>query len=52
VDSGYGKGFVILAGEHPEVPASWRIGMKFTTPVATDLAYADTLITAALNGRR
>lgn len=50
VESSYGKGFVILSGVHPEAPASWRIGMNFTTSLATDLAYADTLITAALNG--
>lgn len=49
VESSYGKGFVILSGVHPEAPASWRIGMNFTTSLATDLAYADTLITSALN---
>ena len=50
VESSYGKGFVILSGVHPEAPASWRIGMNFTTSLAVDLAYADTLITSALNG--
>jgi len=35
---------------HPEAPASWRTGMTFTTSVATDNAYAGTLILAALNG--
>jgi glutamine amidotransferase-like uncharacterized protein len=50
VESSFGKGFVIFSGVHPEAPASWRIGMKFTTSLATDLAYADTLITSALNG--
>jgi len=50
VEGSYGKGFVILSGVHPEAPASWRIGMTFTTSLAVDLAYADTLITSALNG--
>jgi glutamine amidotransferase-like uncharacterized protein len=50
VESSFGKGFVILSGVHPEAPASWRIGMNFTTSLAVDLAYADTLITSALNG--
>jgi glutamine amidotransferase-like uncharacterized protein len=45
-----GKGWVILSAIHPEAPASWRSGMKFTTPVSVDTAYAQTLVTAALNG--
>jgi hypothetical protein len=45
-----GKGWVILSGVHPEAPASWRTGMPFKTPLATDLAYAATLVTSALNG--
>jgi len=49
VEGNYGKGFVIMSGVHPEAPANWRVGMNFTTPLATDLAYADTLITSALN---
>ena len=50
VEGKSGNGWVILSGVHPEAPASWRTGMTFTTSVATDLAYAGTLITAALNG--
>lgn len=45
-----GNGWVILSGVHPEAPASWRYGMKYKTPVATDLTYAGTLVEAALNG--
>jgi|SRR5271166_1016512 len=45
-----GKGWVILSGVHPEAPESWRSGMTFTTSAATDNAYAQTLVTAALNG--
>jgi glutamine amidotransferase-like uncharacterized protein len=50
VEGGFGRGFVILTGVHPEAPASWRWGMYFNTPVAVDLAFAHTLIEAALNG--
>lgn len=49
-ESKSGKGWVILSGVHPEAPANWRNGLKFKTPLATDLAYAGTLVTAALNG--
>jgi hypothetical protein len=45
----WGSGFVILSGVHPEAPASWRYGMKFKTPLDVDLAYAGTLVMAALN---
>jgi glutamine amidotransferase-like uncharacterized protein len=50
VEGSSGKGWVVLSGVHPEAPASWRIGMKFTTSLSADLAYAGTLVTAALNG--
>ena len=50
VEGSYGKGFAILAGVHPEAPASWRTGMNFTTPLSADLAYARTLVQSALNG--
>ena len=50
VEGWSGKGWVMLSGVHPEAPASWRTGMTFTTSVATDNAYAGTLILAALNG--
>jgi glutamine amidotransferase-like uncharacterized protein len=46
----YGSGWAILCGVHPEAPASWRYGMNFTTPVGVDLAYAGTLVKAALSG--
>ncbi len=44
-----GKGFVLLCGLHPEAPASWRIGMNFSTPLDVDLAYARSLVSSALN---
>lgn len=46
----YGSGFAILSGVHPEAPASWRYGMNFSTPLSVDLAYAGTLVKAALAG--
>jgi len=49
VEGTVGNGCVILTGIHPEVPASWRRGMDFRTPVKLDNAYAATLIRAALN---
>jgi hypothetical protein len=50
ITEGYwGKGFVILSGVHPEAPKSWRTGMSFSTPVDVDLAYAATLVRAAMN---
>jgi hypothetical protein len=50
ITEGYwGKGFVLLSCVHPEAPAGWRVGMKFFTPLDVDLAYAGTLVTAALN---
>jgi glutamine amidotransferase-like uncharacterized protein len=49
VEGKSGIGWVILSGVHPEAPASWRIGMNFTTPLSVDLAYAGTLVQAALN---
>ena len=50
VEGKSGYGWVILAGVHPEAPASWRTGMNFTTPLSVDLAYAGTLVTSALSG--
>jgi glutamine amidotransferase-like uncharacterized protein len=50
VEGTSGKGWVILSGVHPEAPANWRTGMKFTTSAAVDNAYAGTLILAALGG--
>jgi hypothetical protein len=50
ITEGYsGKGFVLLCGVHPEATAGWRYGMNFTTPLDVDLAFAKTLLTAALN---
>ena len=49
VEDYWGSGFVILSGVHPEAPASWRTGIKFITPLDVDLAYAETLVKAALN---
>lgn len=49
VEGSSGKGWVILSGIHAEAPASWRIGMNFTTSVSVDNAYFSTLVDAALN---
>jgi len=45
-----GKGFVVFTGVHLEAPESWRGSLPFTTPVSVDLAYAGTVMQAALNG--
>jgi hypothetical protein len=50
VEGRSGKGWVILAGVHPEAPDDWRRGMTFTTPADVDNDYAATLIHAALDG--
>jgi hypothetical protein len=50
VEGKSGLGWVILSGVHPEAPQSWRSGMSFSTTAAVDNAYAETLVTAALNG--
>jgi glutamine amidotransferase PdxT len=50
VEGQSGNGFVIFTGIHPEAPASWWEGMTSTTPLAVDLAYAGTLVQAALDG--
>jgi glutamine amidotransferase-like uncharacterized protein len=49
VEETFGRGWVILAGVHPEAPARWQHGMTFLTPVSVDNGYAGTLIRAALN---
>jgi glutamine amidotransferase-like uncharacterized protein len=49
VEGESGRGWLVLAGVHPEAPQSWRRGMTFATPVDADNAYAATLINAALN---
>jgi hypothetical protein len=50
VEGQSGAGFVILTGIHLEAPENWRASMTFTTPLSVDLAYAGTVIQAALNG--
>ena len=45
-----GKGWVILAGIHPEAPENWRAGLTFATPADADHAYAMRLIEAARDG--
>jgi glutamine amidotransferase-like uncharacterized protein len=50
VEGKSGKGFVMFTGVHLEAPAGWRRGMKFTTPLSVDVAYAGTVIQAALAG--
>ena len=49
VEGSVGQGWAILSGVHPEAPASWRRGLAFNTPLGDDIAYARTLIVAALN---
>jgi hypothetical protein len=51
VEGESGRGWVILAGVHPEAPGSWRHGLTFTTPLEADHAYAATLVRAALDRR-
>lgn len=50
VEGQSGKGFVIFTGVHLEAPESWRGSLNFTTPVSVDLAFAETVIKAALDG--
>lgn len=50
VEGKSGAGWVMLCAVHPEATQAWRTGMTFTTSVATDNAYAETLVTNALNG--
>src|SRR6266481_5742692 len=50
VEGTSGQGWVILCGVHPEAPENWRRGMAFTTPTSASIAYAGTLIDAALHG--
>jgi glutamine amidotransferase-like uncharacterized protein len=48
VEGTSGRGWVILAGVHPEAPETWRRGMTFTTPATVANSYAATLVQAAL----
>lgn len=48
VEGKSGRGWVVLAGVHPEAPMSWRGGMPFTSPATVANAYAGTLVQAAL----
>jgi len=50
VEGKSGAGWVILTGVHAEAPASWRYGMTFSSSVASNTAYAKTLVSAALHG--
>ena len=50
VEGQSGKGFVIFTGVHPEAAQSWRGPFAFSTPVTVDVAYASTIVQAALNG--
>ena len=49
VQGKFGDGWVVLTGVHFEAPERWRRDLAFTTPAAASLAYAATLIEAALN---
>jgi len=50
VQGNSGKGFLILTGVHLEAPSSWRVGLNFNTSLSADLAYAGTVLQAALSG--
>lgn len=50
VEGRSGQGWVLLLGTHPEAPESWRRGMNFTSPAGASIAYAGTLVDAALTG--
>jgi glutamine amidotransferase-like uncharacterized protein len=50
VEGQSGSGFVIFTGVHLEAPQSWWGSMTSAKSVSTDLAYAGTVIQAALNG--
>ncbi len=50
VEGHSGKGFVIFTGVHLEAPENWRGSLPFKTPISVDLAYAATVIKAALDG--
>ncbi len=51
VQGSAGRGWMILAGVHPEAPEHWRRGLHFATSASADNAYAATLIAAALKGQ-
>ncbi|MEO5583416.1 MAG: hypothetical protein ABIR66_12045 [Saprospiraceae bacterium] len=40
VQEGYGLGWVVLIGVHPEAPESWRKDYYFTTPMEASHKYA------------
>ena len=51
VEGRAGRGWVILAGFHPEAPESWRQGLRFGASAEADNAFAQRLIRAALDGK-
>jgi hypothetical protein len=48
-EGGFGLGWVILSGIHPEAPEGWCGRLHFNTPASVDHAYAATLVRAALD---
>ncbi len=50
VEGQSGKGFVVFTGVHAEAPAAWRGSLPFTSSLSADLAYARTIVSAALSG--
>jgi glutamine amidotransferase-like uncharacterized protein len=48
-EAGFGAGWVILSGVHPEAPEGWRSRLRFNTPASVDHAFAATLVRAALD---
>ena len=52
VEGQSGNGFVIFTGVHLEAPETWRASLAFTTPLSVDLAYAGTVVQAALSGNQ
>jgi hypothetical protein len=52
VEGGWGEGWVILCGFHPEAPESWRGDMTFSTSASVANDYAGRLVEASLHGTR
>jgi glutamine amidotransferase-like uncharacterized protein len=48
VEGWYGRGWVILAGTHPEAPQKWLRGLSVKTSGGSDHGYASDLVRAAL----
>jgi hypothetical protein len=51
VEGSFGNGFVMFTGVHLEAPADWLGGTTFAASVSANVAYAGTVIQAALAGK-